>query len=103
MLIEFKKTKNAHKDAHENAADMIDWLRKLADKKGESVGKKRIGDIEAEGFRVEEEGFPRIVWANPKTKMPVLIETSYRIGNQEVFGPLAIFNSTRNSTILSSA
>jgi outer membrane lipoprotein-sorting protein len=91
MLIEYKKTKNAQKDARENAVEMIDWLRKLADKKGESAGKKRIGDIEAEGFRVEEEGFTLTVWANPKTKMPVLIEMPIRIEDQEILTTLSDF------------
>jgi outer membrane lipoprotein-sorting protein len=83
MLIEYKKAKDAKKDAHENPLEMIERLRKLADKKSDSAGKKRIGDIEAEGFRVEEEGFPLTVWANPKTKMPVLIEMPIRVAEQE--------------------
>jgi outer membrane lipoprotein-sorting protein len=83
MLIYYKKTANAQKDARKNASSLIDELRKLTNKKGESVGKKRIGDLEMEGFRVENEGFPLTLWANPKTKMPVLIEMSIRVGDQE--------------------
>ncbi len=87
MLIDFKKegkTKNAE-------VSMIEELRKLADKKGESAGKKRIGDVEAVGFRVEEEGFPLTVWADPKTKMPVLIEIAIRAGDQEIRGTMENF------------
>ena len=91
MLVEFKRVKNANKDAHENAPEMIDWLRKLADKKGESAGKKWIGDVEAEGFRVEDEGFTYNVWADPKTKMPVLIEMPIRIADQETLVTLSDF------------
>lgn len=42
----------------------------------ELVGKKRNGDIEAEGFRVEREGLPLTVWADPKTNKLVLVEMS---------------------------
>jgi outer membrane lipoprotein-sorting protein len=80
MLIDYKRTDDAKKDT----ASMIDELRKLADKKGESVGKKQIGDLDAVGFRVEQEGFPLTVWADPKTKMPVLIEMSVSLGDREV-------------------
>lgn len=40
------------------------------------MGKKRNGDIEAEGFRVEREGLPLTVWADPKTNKLVLVEMS---------------------------
>ena len=80
MLIDYKRTDDAKKDT----ASMIDALRELADKKGVSVGKKRIGDVEAVGFRVEQEDFPLTVWADPKTNMPVLIEMSITLGGQEV-------------------
>lgn len=83
MLIDYKKIGNVEKDAQANASSLIDELRKLADKKGESVGKRRIGDLETEGFRVENEGFTLTLWANPKTKMPVLIEVPLRVGDQE--------------------
>jgi outer membrane lipoprotein-sorting protein len=88
VQIEFKTDKRAKEDMHESE---IEWLRKLADKKGESAGKKRIGDIEAEGFRVEEEGFKHTVWVDPKTRMPVLIEMPFRIGDQEALDTLSDF------------
>lgn len=87
-LVDYKRDKETKKDV----ASEIDALRKLADKKGESVGKKRIiGDIEAEGFRVEEEGFPLTVWADPKTKMPVLIEMTVTLGNREILNTMSDF------------
>jgi outer membrane lipoprotein-sorting protein len=91
MLIDFKTAAEAEKDAQKNALSLIDQLRKLADKKGESVGKKRIGEIETEGFRVEEEGFTLTLWANPKTKMPVLIELPIPVGDEEDFVILSDF------------
>ncbi len=91
MLIDHKKNKDAQKDAHENVFKMIDWLRKLTDKKGESAGKKRIGETETEGFRVEEEGFQITVWGDPKSRMPVQIDMPVPIGNQEMLATLSDF------------
>ncbi len=88
VLIEYKRGKNAKKDVHESE---IEGLRKLADKKGESAGKMRIGDVEAEGFRVEEEGFTLTVWADPKTKMPVRIEMPIRIEDRDALVTLSDF------------
>jgi outer membrane lipoprotein-sorting protein len=82
-LIEYKRAKGAKKDAHGQASEMIGWLRKLADKKSESIGKKQIGDLEANGFRVEDQGFAFIIWANPKTSLPVLVEMPLRIKNED--------------------
>ncbi len=87
MLIDFKKEGQA-KNA---AASMVKELRRLADKKGEPAGKKRIGDIEAVGFRVEEDGFPLTVWADPKTKLPILIEMAIRVEDQEIRGTMSNF------------
>jgi len=82
MLIDYKKMGEAKKDAQANAS-LIAELRRLSDKKGESVGKKRIGEIDTDGFRVEDEGFTLTLWANPKTKMPVLIEVPLRVGEHD--------------------
>ncbi|HZV05121.1 MAG TPA: hypothetical protein VE999_08580 [Gemmataceae bacterium] len=78
LLLDYKNAGVPKKDV-----SLIHELRRLTDKKGESVGKKSIGDLEAEGFRVEDEGFTLTVWANPKTKMPVFIEMPIRVGDQE--------------------
>lgn len=88
MLIDHKRAGNPEKDV----ASQIEELRKLVDKKGEPVGKKRIiGDTEAEGFRVEDEGFPLTVWADPKMRMPVLIEMSIGVEDREVLSTMSNF------------
>jgi outer membrane lipoprotein-sorting protein len=88
MLIDYKRDGNPEKDV----ASQIEELRKLVDKKGEPVGKKRvIGDTVAEGFRVEDEGFPLTVWADPKMKMPVLIEMSIGVGDREALSTMSNF------------
>ncbi len=78
LLLDYKNAGLPKKDV-----SLIDELRKLSDKKGDSVGKKSIGGLETEGFRVEDEGFTLTLWANPKTKMPVLIEMPLRVGEEE--------------------
>jgi outer membrane lipoprotein-sorting protein len=83
LMIDYKRSGDPKSVPREKASSMIDELRKLTDKKGESVGKKRIGDLETEGFRVQEEGFTLTLWANPKTRMPVLIEMPLQLGDQE--------------------
>lgn len=87
LLVDYKRSKDAKRDV----VSEIEEMRKLADKKGESVGKKQIGDIQAEGFRVEEDGSVRTVWADPKTKMPVLIETWIIVGERQVLSTLSDF------------
>lgn len=89
LLIDYKRSKETKRDV----TSEIEELRKLADKKGESVGKRRIGNIEAEGFRVEEDDLTclRTVWADPKTKMPVLIERWIIVGDHLVRGTTSDF------------
>jgi outer membrane lipoprotein-sorting protein len=88
VLVDYYETPENAKKA---PASLIDELRKLADKKGESIGKKQVGDIEAVGFRVETEGLPLTVWADPKSRMPVLIEMSLSVGERVVGNTLSDF------------
>jgi outer membrane lipoprotein-sorting protein len=62
---------------------VTEQLRKLVEKKGEPVGKKTIGDVEARGFRVKEDGRDLTVWADPKTRQPLLVETTVRVQKVE--------------------
>jgi hypothetical protein len=87
MLVDYKRSKDTNRDV----ASEIEELRKLADKNGESVGKKQIGDIQAEGFRVEDDGTVRTVWADPKSKMPVLIEMWVVVGERQVLSTISDF------------
>ncbi len=89
MLIEYKKGKNAEEGG--NIFATIERLRKLAGKTSESVGKKQIGDIEVEGFRTEEEGVKLTVWADPKSRLPILIEMPIRAEDGEMFMTIGDF------------
>ncbi|HLJ94073.1 MAG TPA: hypothetical protein VKU02_12880 [Gemmataceae bacterium] len=61
----------------------LEWLRSLAEKEGEPAGRKRVGHAEALGFRVHDGDFDEmIVWADPKTRQPLLIEGTIRIGDR---------------------
>lgn len=60
----------------------IAHLRSLAGEEGEAAGDKTIGGIKARGFRVKVRGQDMIVWADPRTKLPLLIEVFTRIGDQ---------------------
>lgn len=63
---------------------MVERLRKLGNTKGESLGKKQIGNIEAQGFRMKDRDMVFQVWADPATRLPVQIESSLRLQNKEV-------------------
>ncbi len=61
----------------------LEWLRSLAEKEGEPAGRKRVGNVEALGFQVHDGDFDEmIVWADPKTRQPLLIEGTIRIGDR---------------------
>jgi outer membrane lipoprotein-sorting protein len=70
---------------------LVENLRKLADKKGEAAGKKRVGDVEAQGFRVRSPDVDLTVWADPKTKRPVLVESTARVQGKEFRSTLSDF------------
>jgi outer membrane lipoprotein-sorting protein len=62
----------------------IDNLRNLADIKGEPIGKKQIGEVEAQGFRIQKNGMSHIAWIDPKTRLPLVIEHTLRTGDKDV-------------------
>lgn len=80
VLMEFKKD---GKGPQTGAVNLVEELRKLAEKKGEPAGKKKVGDVEARGFKVAEGGQEFTVWADPKTKQPVEIEGKTKVGTLE--------------------
>jgi outer membrane lipoprotein-sorting protein len=60
-------------------SDPMDWvkrLRGLAEKRAQPAGKRQIGAVEAHGFLVKEGEEETLVWADPKTRLPILIEES---------------------------
>jgi len=80
VLMEFKK---GDKGPETGPVNLVEELRSLADKKGNSAGKKKIGDVEAVGFRVTQGNQEFTVWADPKTKEPLEIEARTNFGGQE--------------------
>jgi len=80
VLMEFKK---GEKGPETGPVNLVEELRNLADKDGKPVGKKKIGDIEAHGFRVAKGGQEITVWADPKTTNPLEIEGKTNLGGQE--------------------
>jgi outer membrane lipoprotein-sorting protein len=70
---------------------MTKHLRSLAGKEGKPAGSRKIGDVQAEGFRVEDEGMTWTVWVDPARKFPLLMETTVRIQDQDVPASMSDF------------
>jgi outer membrane lipoprotein-sorting protein len=66
-------------------------LKHIAADQAEPFGKKNIGGIEAQGFRVQQRGETLTVWVNPKTSLPLSIEQKFRAGDFEVTTTLSDF------------
>mgnify|MGYP001468122075 CR=1 FL=1 len=62
----------------------FDNLRNLANIKGEPIGKKQIGEVEAQGFRIQKNGISHIAWIDPKTRLPLVIEHTLRAGDKDM-------------------
>ena len=80
VLVLEPRTKTAQL-AHANIAelkgknpDMIAEFRALADKPGEPLDARQIGDVKAKGFRVKSDGQTISLWVHPKTARPILVE-----------------------------
>jgi len=59
------------------------YLRGLAQKKGEPLGEKAIGNVKAQGFRVKDDiGYDLTIWVDPQTRLPVQIETAGKAGDK---------------------
>jgi outer membrane lipoprotein-sorting protein len=69
-------------------ADTVKGMRTLGEKKGEPVGRERIGGVEAEGFRVVEGGNTLVVWVDAKTRLPLRIDVTTQLQGQAVRGTL---------------
>jgi outer membrane lipoprotein-sorting protein len=70
---------------------MVEVLRKLVEKEGKPAGKKRVGDVEAQGFLVKLKGKEMTVWADPKSKRPLRVEMNVRAGGVEAQVALSDF------------
>lgn len=62
----------------------FDKLRNMADKKGEPIGKKQIGEVDAQGFRIQENGISYTAWIDPSTRLPLLIEHTFSAGGKKL-------------------
>ncbi len=79
QVVDFKQ-----KNDHTFEFSGFEKFKKLAKEKGEPVGKKKIGDIEAQGFRAQQNGVMSTVWVDPQTGQPLVIEHTQRAGDKEM-------------------
>jgi outer membrane lipoprotein-sorting protein len=54
--------------------DIVAEFRALADKPGEPLESRQVGDVKAKGFRVKSDGQTISLWVHPKTARPILVE-----------------------------
>jgi outer membrane lipoprotein-sorting protein len=73
------------------AAKTVEHLRNLPGKDAKPVGRERIGNVEAEGFRVEEKGGTTVAWVDPKTRLPIRIDVTNTYLNKPVHATLTDF------------
>jgi outer membrane lipoprotein-sorting protein len=69
-------------------ADTVKGMRTLGQQQGEPAGRERIGGVEAQGFRVLQGGNTLVVWADPKTRLPLRIDITTQLQGKEVRGTL---------------
>ncbi len=79
MLQEWKIDGDLKRRLRDRAGNQIEQLRAMAGKEGKPAGKRRIGDVEAQGFRVEADGIIWTAWIDPVRKMPLVMETTMHI------------------------
>ena len=73
FLQDWKVPDPLQKRSQNQAAEMTKYLRSLAMKQGKPVGKRKVGDVETEGFRVDEpEGLSWTLWVDADKKFPLL-------------------------------
>ena len=70
----------------DRAGNQVEQLRSMAGKEGKPAGKRRIGDVEAQGFRVEADGMIWTVWIDAERKLPLVMETTIHIMDQDMPG-----------------
>jgi outer membrane lipoprotein-sorting protein len=83
LLMEGKSPEGAHAPPNDPAVAFTTGLRNLVDKTGKSIGKRQIGGVEAQGYRVTiETGQELTIWADLKTRQPVRIDVTTKLGEQ---------------------
>lgn len=88
MIQDWKVSKEVKANLERHAVGETEHLRSLAGKNGQPVGRRKVGDVEAEGFRVEDVGFTWTVWVDAARKFPLLVESSVHIDGRDV--PVAL-------------
>jgi outer membrane lipoprotein-sorting protein len=61
------------------------YLRSLAQKKGEPIGEKAFGKVQAQGFRVKDDTrymFDLTIWVDPQARLPVQVEITGKAGDK---------------------
>ena len=81
MLIEGKAS--AAPAEPKAGAGMIDYLRQLTEGDAKPAADKVIGDVRARGYLVKKLGIEMTIWVDPKTRLPLRIETADRIQGKE--------------------
>jgi outer membrane lipoprotein-sorting protein len=77
MFVELKKSQLPQGAAQADSLQRTERLRKLVEKEGQPAGKQRIGDIEAQGYRVVEGQQEWLIWADLRTKQPLRVEVKW--------------------------
>lgn len=91
ILQDWKLDDDLKRRSQGRASDGVKFLRSLAGKDGKPVGKRRIGGVEAEGFRVEEGGMSWTIWVDPERKFPLLMETTIRLQGRDLAATMSGF------------
>jgi outer membrane lipoprotein-sorting protein len=99
ILVLDRKSRSAHfveRPANGNVASFdvvarqVEELRALVHAPSEFVGRRRIGNIEAEGYRVRQPGQDTVVWIDPRARVPLRVELN--AGGSDVEGAASVFD-----------
>jgi outer membrane lipoprotein-sorting protein len=74
----------ANRGDKELAISEAQYLRSLTQKKGEPIGEKAFGKVQAQGFRVKDDAhflFELIIWVDPQAQLPVQVEITGKAGD----------------------
>lgn len=91
LLQDWKPTDEQRRRLEDRATATIEHLRALAGKPGKPVGKRRIGDVDAQGVRVESDGQEWTVWIDPARRLPLIVETTFRMQDKEIATSMSDF------------
>ena len=91
MLQDWNLDAELKRRLRDRAGSQVEQLRSLAGKEGKPAGKRRIGDVEAQGFRVEADGIIWTAWIDPERKLPLVMETTVHFQDQDIPATLSDF------------